>query len=110
MYFTGSLAVDPSQITAIKVLKPTKVFGKILHLMTGGATSEKEEQETFTAVAILQQFNMALRSMGINNLVRLTKDDFDFYFDEEGKEDDLKEIMENFSLETDKIESEVFET
>ena len=109
MYFNGQLAIDPSQETLVEKVRPTKVFGRMLYYLTAGGLSDREEQETFTAVAILQQLNMALRSMGVTNIVRLAKDQYDFYFDEQGLEDDLKAIMEQFHMETDYYESELFE-
>lgn len=110
MYFSSKLTVDPSQVTEIQVVKPTGAFALIIHTLTAGRTSEKEEIETFSALAILQQFQRVMESMGVNNVVRLAKDDFDFYIDTEGKKDDLEEAMMEFSLRVDSIESEVFET
>ena len=109
MYFNGQLAIDPSEETLVEKVRPTKVFGRMLYYLTAGGLSDRAEQETFTAVAILQQLNMALRSMGVTNIVRLTKDQYDFYFDEQGLEDDLKDAMEQFQMETDYYESELFE-
>ncbi len=110
MYFSGTLSVDPSQETTIDTIQPTKVFKKLLHFLTLGGSSEREEIETFTAISILQQFNMAFRSLGLNNIVRLAKDDLDFYLDTEGKTDDLKEALEKFELETDAFNSEYFKS
>ena len=110
MYFTGELGIDPAKMTRINPVKPTKAFARMLFHLSAGGFSEKEEEETFTAVSILQQLNMALRSVGITNIVRLAKDDFDFYFDEEGRDNDLKEAMERFRLETDRYEAELFDS
>ncbi|NUM81609.1 hypothetical protein HUU42_12460 [bacterium] len=110
MYLSASLAVDPSQVTKIQPVPPTKIFKKILFALTSGQISEKEEIETLTALSVLQQFNMVFRSLGITNIVRLAKDDVNLYFDEEGKSDDLSEAMEKFKFEVDEIESEVFQT
>ncbi|MBX7152919.1 hypothetical protein K1X84_14915 [bacterium] len=110
MYLSASLAVDPSQVTKIRAIPPTKIFKKILFTLSSGQISEKEEVETLTALSILQQFNMVFRSLGITNIVRLAKDDVNLYFDEEGKTDDLAEAMEKFKFEVDEIESEVFQT
>ena len=55
MYFSASLSVDPSQMTHIDKVKPTKAFKKILYYLTAGGLSDKEEVETFTAIAVLQQ-------------------------------------------------------
>jgi len=110
MYLAGSLAFDPSQMTVIKKVQPKKMFAKLLDAITFGKTSEKLEHETFTAVAILQQLNMGLRSMGIKNVVRLAMDNHDFYLDEKGKDDDLNEAMFEFEANADPIESETFNT
>lgn len=96
MYLHGEISVDPSSLTSIELVKPSKAFGKMLHVLTLGLASEKEERETFTAVSVLQQFNQVFRSLGITNVVRLARDDVDFYLDEEGREDDLKEAMVAF--------------
>ena len=72
MYLEGIITIDPSQITEIKKVKPTKAFKKFLHHLTLGGVSDKEERETFTAVAILQQLNATFRSLGINNIIKLT--------------------------------------
>ncbi len=109
MYFSATLSIDPSEITRIEAVKPTKAFGKLLHVLTAGLASKKEEQETFTAVAILQKFNKVFRTMGMNNIVRLSKDEVDFYIDKKGKQDDLKEAMENFARQSDSPKSGLFE-
>ncbi len=108
MILSGTMTVDPSQLTNIEAKKPTKVFGKLLYKLTLGALSEKEEVETFTAISILQEINRVFVSVGISNIVRIAKDGLDFYLDTEGKKDDLKEAMDNFSLEIGSIESELF--
>jgi hypothetical protein len=110
MFLSASLSVDPSQMTKIQPIPPTKVFKKLLFILSSGNISEKEEVETLTALSVLQQLNMVFRSLGITNIVRLSKDDIDFYLDEEGKADDLKETLDKFSYDVDEIESEVFKT
>ncbi len=108
MFFTGALEVDPSQLTMIKRVKPSKLFTKFLDVISFGTTSKREEHETFTAVAILQQLNMGLRAINIKNVVRLAVDNYDFYLDEKGEEDDLDEAMLEFKTKADPIESELF--
>ncbi len=110
MYFSGRLEIDPSQMTMIKRVKPTKMFGKLLDAMTFGQLSDKQEHETFTALAILQQLNMGLRSMNIKNVIRLAVDDYDFYLDEKGVEDDLADAMFELKAKIDPLESEIFNT
>ena len=101
MYFSGQLKVNPSQESLIEKVKPEKAFRKLLFIMTGGSVTDKRERQTFTALSILQQFNMVLRTMGITNIVRISQDDLDFYMDTDGKVDDLKEALDKFDLEMD---------
>ncbi len=110
MYFNAKLEIDPSQITLIKKVKPETIFSRFLHFMSLGQLSEKQEHETFTAVAILQQLNMGLRSLKVKNIIRLAVDDYDFYLDEKGVEDDLEQAMFEFKAKVDPLESELFNT
>jgi hypothetical protein len=109
MYFSSILALDPSKDTVIKKIKPTKMFGKLLNALTFGSKTKQEEHETFTAITILQQINMALRDCRVNNIIRLNVNDHDFYLDEEGKKDDLNEAMLQFETGIDELESQMFE-
>lgn len=81
-----------------------------MNVLCMGALDEKHEVETFTAVSILQQLNFALREMGIDNIVRLAKDDVDFYLDTKGRSGDLEHAMENFQLEVDHVEAQLFDS
>jgi len=108
MYFSSKIEIDPSQITLIKKVKPSKLFGKLLDVLTFGAATEKQEHETFTAVSIIQQINMALRSLDVKNVIRLAIDEYDFYLDEQGIDDDLDHAMLEFKAKADPIESELF--
>ncbi|MBI5325341.1 MAG: hypothetical protein HZB41_08750 [Ignavibacteriae bacterium] len=110
MYLTGKIDIDPSQITVYKKVKPTKLFSKLVDALTFGSLSQKREHETFTAVAILQQLNIALRTLNVKNVIRLAVDDYDFYLDEKGEEDDLEQAMFEFKAKVDPIESEFFNT
>ncbi len=110
MYLQGTLAIDPSQLSQIVRKKPTKVFKKLLYLLTAGAISDKVEHETFCALAILQQLNTAFRSLGVTNIVHLAKDGTTFYLDEHGATDDLRTALDNFKLDVDAVEASVFQT
>ena len=108
MYLTGSLSIDPSQLTHIDKIKPQKAFKRMLYVLTSGKVADKVEHETFCAISILQQVNAAMRKAGVTNIVRLAKDGVDFYLDETGKDDDIEAAMDGFKLEVDKLESELF--
>ena len=110
MFFESTITIDPSQITEIDKFKPTKGFARIAHIMSAGLTSPTEERETFCAIAILQQVNLVMRSMGIDNIVGLSKDDVIFYEDREGRENDLKMALDAFvTSEQNKTSGGVFE-
>ncbi|MCZ6900875.1 MAG: hypothetical protein O7F74_11610 [Bacteroidetes bacterium] len=108
MYLSGKLNINPAQLTEIEKIKPHKAFKKILYFITGGSIADKRERETFTAISILQQLNMVFRSMGITNIVRISQDDIDFYFDTQGKEDDLQDALDKYDIEMDEDVSRYF--
>jgi hypothetical protein len=99
LYLENLITIDPSQLTSIEKVKPTKAFKKLLFSLTNGVISDKEERETFNAVAILQQINVTLRNLGINNIIKMAHDDIIFYLDEEGKVDDLKFAINKYEIE-----------
>jgi hypothetical protein len=99
MYMSGYVDIDPSHLTRIR-LKPTKGFRRFAEIVCLGLLSEKEEQETFTAIAILQEINVALRSLNITDVVRFTKDDEIIYDDQDGRDtDDMGFVLKAVSRE-----------
>jgi len=108
MYFNANLSIDPAQLTKIEKVKPQKAFKRILYFLTFGSVTDQEEHETFTAVSILQQLHGVFSGLGINNLVRLSHDDIDFYLDSDGKKDDLKETLDLYDLKINDAMSERF--
>lgn len=110
MYLSGVLEIDPAQETEIKKVKPTSLFGKVLDFVSFGLAGSKQETETFTAVSILEQINAGLNAIGVNNIIRLAIDNYDFYYDDKGREADLTEALSHFKKKIDPIESELFGT
>ena len=110
MYFASRMTIDPTQLTEIHRIKPSKGFARIAHLLTAGVVKSQEERETFCAVSILQQINMVMRSAGINNIVRLAKDDTIIYEDCEGRENDLKHAIDDFAEHISSDERKVFKS
>jgi len=94
MYLEARITVDPSELTNIVGVKPTKGFAKIAYALTGGIVSSKEERELFCAITILQQLNMVMRSVGVDNVVSIIKDDVTIYEDTAGIEGDLRTCFE----------------
>ena len=110
MYFNARLSIDPSQLTRIEREKPNEVFGKLLHFITGGASSKKIERETFAAVSVLQQLHRLFWEMEINNVISLSHDDIVIYMDDKGREDDLKEALDQYELTVNDAMSHHFNT
>jgi hypothetical protein len=110
MYFKGKLTVDPSQLTKIEKTEPEKSFKKLLFHLTGGTIADKKEVETFKAIVILQQLYMSLKSTGVSNIIRLTHDDLDIYFDREGLKDDFEMAVDKYQIELNEAMSEHFKT
>jgi hypothetical protein len=110
MYLSGKLEIDPSQVTSIKKIKETSFLSKFVDVLTFGQSSKKQETETFTAVSILERIYLGLRSINVDNMIRLSVDDYDFYLDDSGKEDDLEEAVMEFTSKIDPIESQLFNT
>ena len=107
---TSHLFIDPSQITEIKRKAPTKAFGRLASVLTRGLTSPNEERETFCALILLQEVNVVMRAVGIDDIVRLSKDGVAVYEDVQGRQGDLKEAMEAFAAKVSKESAQVFET
>lgn len=108
MLLTSKISLQPKQEVVIERKAPTKMFAKLLHALTSGLSSPQEKHQTFTAISILQELNIALRQANIVNIVRLAKDGNDFYFDAHGKDNDLAEAMKDFKLNTDNFEASLF--
>lgn len=110
MFLSGTLSIDPSQLTLIRKARPQNLFKKWVYLLTVGLISDEQEHETFTAISILQQLNLCLNEMGINNIIRLAKDDFDIYHDKAGRSDDIQAAMNAFLVKFGQAGESLFET
>ena len=110
MYLSAHLSIDPSQLTKIESVVPTKTYKKLLFVLTGGAGSKKVEKETFNALGILQQFQSVFEEMKIDNMVRLSQDEIDLYVDREGEEGDLIDAINKYDLGQHETMSEQFQT
>lgn len=110
MFMAGTLSIDPSELTHIRKAIPQRIFKKLLYLLTGGLVSDQQEHETFTAISILQQLCACLETLGITNVIRLSKDGSDIYHDLAGRSDDMNEAMDAFLIQSDHKSSAGFET
>ncbi len=110
MLFTGQISIDPSEITKIKKVEPQSYFRRFLHTISNGKIKDKIEEENFTAVSILQQFNLVLQGMGINNIIRLSHNNHDYYLDKKGDEDDLEIALKEYEQKIKDQKSRSFNT
>ncbi len=93
MYFSGQIAVDPSDITDIVRNQPTKGFLRFARAISHRVEGRTAERESFAAVSILQRVNMALRAVGVTNILHLSCDDAIIYDDREGADNDFKDAL-----------------
>ena len=108
MYLKAVMSIDPSQLTEIARVRPTKGFARVAYYLTGGLVKTEEERETFCAISILQEINVVMRSIGIDDVVRLATDDIVFYEDTESKTDDFKQALDAFSPQSNDKVSPVY--
>lgn len=97
MYLSATMTIDPSHLTQLR-RKPTKGFRRFAELMTGNLISKREEHETFTALSIMQEINIALRSVGVTDVVKFTKDEQVLYEDQAStNSDDMPVAIDTLS-------------
>ncbi|MFT5163354.1 MAG: hypothetical protein ACI9FJ_001949 [Alteromonadaceae bacterium] len=108
MLFSSRIALQPKKEVLIEPKPPTKMFAKLFHIMTSERLSPKEKHQTFTAISMLQELNVALRQANITNIIRLVKDGNDFYYDADEVDNDLGDAMRDFNMSTDTFEATLF--
>jgi len=97
VYLSATMTIDPSHLTQLR-RKPTKGFRRFAELLTGNLLSQREEHETFTALSIMQEINIALRSVGVTDVVKFTKDDQVLYEDRAStSSDDMPQAIDTLT-------------
>ena len=110
MYMSGRLAIDPQQLANIR-RKPTKGFRRFAEILTIGLIAEHEVHQTFSALSILQEVNSVLRSLGITDVVRFTKDDVVVYEDPDSNDtDDMRLVLDRVERDSRAFSSTIFNT
>jgi len=110
MYMSGTLAIDPNLLATTR-RKPTKGFRRFAEILTAGLTAEREVHQTFSALSILQEINSVLRSLGISDVVRFSKDNTVIYEDLESHDtDDLRLVLDHVSQDSRSRSSSIFQT
>lgn len=108
MFLTANLEIDPSQITKIKRVNNDNVLFKLYDVLTANINNQSIEQETFTVVSILNQIQMGLMRLGVNNVIKINVDNFNYFYDGEGKEDDLFDAFHSIEQNIEPLESQHF--
>jgi hypothetical protein len=109
MYFSGKLAVDPNDLTEFVNLPPTRGFLRLAKQLSQGLNDRTAERETFAAVSILQRLNLAMRAVGVTNIVHLSKDGVLVYEDREGVDNDFKQAIIAFGQQSHGSQRREFE-
>jgi len=109
MYLTSQIEIDPSQLTKIKSVPQNSFWHKFANFMTLGVRSKKLEQETFTAISIINEIYTALKRAGLNNIVSLSIDDHIVFEDKLSVDDDLDTAIFEAKRKLDPLQSELFE-
>lgn len=98
------MTVDPSCLTHVR-RKPTKGFRRFAELITANLLSKREEHEAFTALSIIQELNTTLRSIGVTDVVKFSKDDQVLYDDSSGvSADDMPQVIDALHRNRQKAE------
>ena len=108
MFLTADLRIDPSQITVIKRISNANMLYRLYDILTVNTASQKVEQETFTAISILNQIQMGLVKLGVDNVVRINVDNYDYFYDTEAKKHDLYEAFLAIEKQLHPLESQRF--
>ncbi len=97
MYQSATITIDPRGVSQIR-RRPTKGFRRFAELLTCNLLSTKEEHETFTALSIMQEINVVLRSLGVTDVVKFSKDGTVLYEDvASASKDDMEQAISSIS-------------
>lgn len=109
MFYSANIQIDPTQITQIKSIPNDSLFKNLKNILSFGNKLDKYEQETFTAISIMQEIRNGLNNIGVDNVIKLSVDDFDYYFDNNSVDDDLEFAISNLKYKIDPLSSKLFE-
>jgi len=94
MKYAAQILIRPNTETRERFDEDGSFYTKFKELFI--KKQSKIIEETFSVPNFLSKLNVALKSVGISNLVRITHDDVDFYLDQENKTNDLDVAIEEF--------------
>jgi|GEM_PF-7131893 hypothetical protein len=96
MKYLAQILIRPNSETHEITSSRHKFYTKFKGLFIKKET--KIIKESFSVPDFLIKLNLAMKSLGINNLVRISHDGVDFYLDKEHKSNDLDEAIQEFGF------------
>lgn len=109
MFFLSYIQLDPRESTVIKSNGNESFFNNLKSIFLRNNYDKKIEQETFTAISIIQKINTALMDLGIKNIIKLSVDNYDYYHDIRSKDEDLELAFAQLKFKIDPLSSKLFE-
>lgn len=109
MFFISNIQLDPREATVIKSNDNDSFINNLKSIFLPNKYDKKIEQETFTAISIIQKVNIALLELGIKNIIKLSVDNYDYYKDTKSKDEDLELAFAQLKYKIDPLSSKLFE-
>lgn len=97
MKYTASILIKPGYDHKIISPQEENIYKRIKSLFI--IQEEPLTEELINAPQLLHKIGFALGQCGLNNLVRISHDEHDFYIDTQNRENDLKAVLDDFNLE-----------
>ena len=94
MKYSASILISTYNETYERFTDEENIYNYFKELF--GKNRSRVIEESFSAPDMLIKLNTALKSSGINNLVRITHDDTDFFLDTENEPNDMDEVIYKF--------------
>jgi len=94
MKYSASIFIRTDNETLERFTDEENIYNYFKELF--GKKRSRVIEESFSAPDILTKLNAVFKSSGINNLVRITHDDTDFFMDTESVPNDLDEVIHKF--------------
>lgn len=95
MKYSAQILIKTKHITRERFTDDETLVNFFKELLWKGR--ERVLEETFAAQEVLKKFSAAFRDSGIDNLVRLSHDDTDFYLDKDNIPNDLPCMIDKFA-------------
>lgn len=109
MFYKAQIEIDPSHETVVDEFETNEFYNKVMKSFQNSNLGKNQEHETFTTINILHQIQMGLNKLKVDNIIRLTIDNNDFYIDQKGVEADLNPVIEELTTNVGPLETSFFD-